>query len=213
MLRELLRLSRPLAVIGVFASLPGNTLAAARSSFEVTDETPTLSEVGLFLYGESRMGREIANWNGIPRPFHIRLGQILVLRVPPALTPNEGSQRLLKMWRKRFGLSEELPHAQARQGCTVASNDEDTLIEKGQIASRENRHEDALGCFRAVRQSHPRYLPAWFLELRELKILKREPEATELAIRLLESRPELKELEPLRSYLKKAPLSLYGAPP
>ncbi len=76
-----------------------------------------LKEVSLRLYGTSRHWMDIARWNDIQGPrFVLRRGQWLLLKKSPTLSPEEGEQRVLDLWRKRFGLDSRTPRDLPRTG-------------------------------------------------------------------------------------------------
>jgi tetratricopeptide (TPR) repeat protein len=75
----------------------------ATTTFRVDDDT-NLSEISLRLYGTANKWRKIAEWNQLASPYRVRLNQVLELRDPPTLGPEEGKQKLLAMWRRRMGV-------------------------------------------------------------------------------------------------------------
>jgi hypothetical protein len=79
--------------------------AYSDSTYRVTRDIPTLGEISIFLYGTTKMAKEIAQWNQLQRTDHLRIGQKLLLKKTPTLTEDEGKSQLLAMWRKRFGLT------------------------------------------------------------------------------------------------------------
>jgi tetratricopeptide (TPR) repeat protein len=84
------------------------TLARAEPSVAMTfrvDDSTSLSEISLRLYGTANKWRKIAEWNQLAPPYRVRLNQVLKLRDPPTLGPEEGKQKLLAMWRRRMGVA------------------------------------------------------------------------------------------------------------
>ena len=50
------------------------------NAYIVTTDTPILGAVSIRLYGTSRKWMQIAEWNGLQAPYHLSLGQKLVLK-------------------------------------------------------------------------------------------------------------------------------------
>ena len=69
--------------------------------FEI-DETITLSEVSVLLYGTVKKWSEIAKWNQIKPPYTLKFKRRLVLNEKPTLTREQGRKELLSM-RSRLG--------------------------------------------------------------------------------------------------------------
>ena len=84
----------------------------APAHFEVNEDTRTLSEVSIVVYGNDQHWQEIATWNQIEAPFRIRPGQDLRLEKKPTLTLKEGNAKLLEMWRHHFS---RLPENSAKK--------------------------------------------------------------------------------------------------
>jgi len=68
----------------------------------VISDIPSLTELALRLYGDASLWKEIAQWNNIQAPFLIEAQQKLVLKKKPTLTPAQGDERVLQMWRRRL---------------------------------------------------------------------------------------------------------------
>jgi len=88
--------------VGVFLGLVGLAEAAPVVQSYTIDSVPSLSEIALRLYGSSGAWREIAEWNGLKPPYRLRRGQKLILKRSPTLTPAQGNQLVLEMWRRRL---------------------------------------------------------------------------------------------------------------
>lgn len=86
------------AATGAFAQA-----TPVNQSYVVTEETRTLCDVGIFLYGDCSAYQKIAKWNGLKPPYLIRIGQKLTLLSAPTLTPNQGQAKLLEVWQLRMG--------------------------------------------------------------------------------------------------------------
>ncbi|MEN9723831.1 MAG: hypothetical protein RJB38_1817, partial [Pseudomonadota bacterium] len=74
-------------------------------TYRIDGEILTLGEISLFLYGTQKKSGQIARWNELTSKDRIRMGQVLSLKMAPTLTPDQGRQAVLQMWRKRLGLS------------------------------------------------------------------------------------------------------------
>lgn len=95
-----------LIAFGIAGTLSALSLEAGEKTtfYKVTEETPSLCTVGIFLYGSCKKAAEIALWNQIENLNQVRLGQKLALQKRPSLTPEEGNAALLKAFRKKFQL-------------------------------------------------------------------------------------------------------------
>lgn len=71
--------------------------------YVVSDEAPTLCEIGILFYGKCSAYRKIAKWNGISEPYRVRIGQKLVLK-GSAIPTELGREKLLASWRRHFKL-------------------------------------------------------------------------------------------------------------
>lgn len=69
----------------------------------------SLGQISMRLYGTTKKWKKIAEWNQLSPPYRIKVNQLLVLEVQPALSEQAGNDALLQMWRKRFGLVEQAP--------------------------------------------------------------------------------------------------------
>lgn len=191
-------------------------------NFKVKDEI-TLSEISLFCYGTSTQWQRIADQNSILPPYHLRVGQELVLPSPPKLTQKEGHQILLEMWRKRFGLPATLPPP-SPINITVAeekkieelkiqviqklSTQEKTAIDyysKGEIEYNKNNFKKALEYFQSSKVLDSSHLPTWLYEIRTLQALEQNTAAIKTAQDLLLQKPALQHLPIIRSILANEP--------
>jgi tetratricopeptide (TPR) repeat protein len=192
-----------LAAAWLAACLP-YSLRADDSSFDpnaqyrIGDET-RLVEIAVRLYGDADMFAEIAEWNGMSEPFRLRKGQVLVLKKPPTLDSKEGDQAVLAYWRKHFdNQGETIPAAQTKIAETGNLSREmvkarDSFAE-GQKLFDGKKLKKALAKFKESRKIDPDFLPAWFYEIRTLKLLKKEKAAKAASDELLKRRPELQAL-------------------
>ncbi|OFZ23212.1 MAG: hypothetical protein A2X94_02945 [Bdellovibrionales bacterium GWB1_55_8] len=70
----------------------------------VSDQAPSLWEIGIYLYGRKNAYLDIAKWNSIEHPYVIHPGQSLKLQKIPTLSPEQGAAALLEIWCQEFGL-------------------------------------------------------------------------------------------------------------
>ncbi|HLE00093.1 MAG TPA: hypothetical protein VJB59_07530 [Bdellovibrionota bacterium] len=227
-------ITRSFALV-LFAGHSAFAAVPASKSHIVSDQAPTLCEIGIVLYGRCSMFKEIANWNGIARPYHIRIGQRLLLKKKPTLMPQEGAARLLASWRKRFGLdgekvqpspgsyaallskapqvkletrpetsAEDIPKIIVTQETVKAVTIEQSF-ESAKQAFENKDFERALKEFRAIRGTHPKFLPSWMYELRTLQVLKRDQEARATAALLIVEHPGVRALPIVRAYVNGQP--------
>ncbi len=80
------------------------TASQASPVYTVEKETPTLTEISLFLYGDARHWPEIARVNRIEAPYRLQLGQKLKLSNRTQVSQAEGEAAQLRYWRAYFGL-------------------------------------------------------------------------------------------------------------
>ncbi len=76
--------------------------------YQVSDEAPTLGEIGIHLYGTTQYAKKISEWNHLANPNYLRIGQKLLIKERPTQTAAEGKHAVLSMWRKQFGLDDVL---------------------------------------------------------------------------------------------------------
>ena len=238
-------ITRSFALV-LFAGHSAFAAVPASKSHIVSDQAPTLCEIGIVLYGRCSMFKEVAIWNGIRTPFSIRIGQRLVLKKKPTLTPREGAARLLASWRKRFGLGgdklhhppdsyaallskapqlklETRPETSAKGSARITQSPAENLTEEipkvivtqetmkavtieqsfenAKRAFENKDFERALTEFRAIRGTHPKFLPSWMYELRTLQVLKRDQEARATAALLIVQHPGVRGLPIVRAYV------------
>lgn len=189
--------------------IPG---AETRISYTVDAEARNLSTISIRLYGTSRKWREIAEWNSIPHPYRISLGQKLTLKQAPLLSLEEGYTLLLAHYRKRFGLKVDQAHvdailASARQRETRSSADRwvrtRTPAQGSEFLAAEKsfnagRFLAAAESFRRIRTADPEDVPSWFYEIRSLQALDRPGESEEVARHFLGRFPEYKSIVTIR---------------
>jgi hypothetical protein len=85
---------------------PSRSSVAARPSrsphreqvFLVNDSGLNLSFLSTIVYGTSKKWREIAKWNHLKRPYHIHLGQRLVLKNAPVFKDEVVKLKLRNLW-------------------------------------------------------------------------------------------------------------------
>lgn len=93
------------ALLALILSLVPATIKANERVYVLTDEAPTLCEIGIVFYGKCSAFRKIAKWNGISEPYRVHIGQKLVLK--GSKIPSElGREKLLASWRRHFHLDE-----------------------------------------------------------------------------------------------------------
>lgn len=82
------------------SSKPGleNTSEPNISLYIVSRTAPTLSLIGLELYGNRKMADIIAKWNGLPKNAPLILHQKLKLKIPPTITVLDGRKKLIEVW-------------------------------------------------------------------------------------------------------------------
>lgn len=190
----------------VFADDAGGGEGAAQ--YKINDET-RLVEVAVRLYGDPEMFAEIADWNAMSEPFPLQKGRILILKRPPTLDQKEGDEAVLAYWRKHFDNQDEAAAVPASE--TVKAPVVHTKIAEQRNLSRDmvkardlfaegqrlfdaKKFKSALPKFRGSRKIDADFLPAWFYEIRTLKLTKRAKQAQASSDELLKRRPELKTL-------------------
>lgn len=185
------------------------------NAFTVSDEAPTLCEIGILLYGRCSAHRKIALWNDLQPPFQLRLGQVLILKEPAALSLEEGRAKLLSIWRRKFGLPAfaakssyeaaletlskpaeigdvvlQLPPKEAQNETRIMAAEAELELAKELFEKKD--YEGALASFHSLRSRQPKFLPPWIYEVRSLKALSREKDAGKTVSELLEANPELR---------------------
>ncbi|OFZ20237.1 MAG: hypothetical protein A2X94_15290 [Bdellovibrionales bacterium GWB1_55_8] len=99
----MIRIKRAFFIVFVGALIASSVSVRAEDIHVVSDEAPTLCEIGVLLYGKCGAFRELAEWSGIPAPYRVRAGQKLILR-HPGMPREQGRGLLLAYWRAHFGL-------------------------------------------------------------------------------------------------------------
>lgn len=162
--KTLRRLGAGIAILSLCAApsfASKGKLPARRSQYTVDGDIPTLGEISRYLYGKARRFKEIARWNHIPSPYKISVGQKLILKEPPTLTPEEGRQQLVQMGR-RLGLkgwNAEQSILAPRSHPTESNRPE---IHEGVAQFERGDFKGAFASFRSGRNIDPHPLPPWF---------------------------------------------------
>lgn len=213
------RACRALAVCAALF-LHSTVTNAAQWQVQVTDDIPTLQEISLYLYGTTQRYGQIAEWNGLAAPYAVRIGQTLQLREAPVLTPEQGRQKVLEMWRSRFALAPEpepmtleeklriefedsLRRARVKEqgsdGKVIKSAEE--WFSDGERLYEEKELEKSLASFREVLRIEARHLPARVYEVRLLLLLQRNGEARTQAQKLIADQPQFAHVPFFRTVL------------
>jgi tetratricopeptide (TPR) repeat protein len=150
-------------------------------TYQVSADITTLSEISLFLYGKVRFQRKIATWNNLKPPFAVSSGQVLVLLQKPTLTPEQGSQLLLEMWRKRLGLT----------GPTEVPRNAEDFFTEGEKLFEKGEYRKAAELFEKSIRMDPGHVPGWFYLIRALKVLGEKEEESRQTRRFLSRFPNL----------------------
>ncbi len=195
----------------------------------VNENTKNLSMVALYYYGRSSFYKKIAEWNGIPAPYRIKLGQKLKLLLPPRLNHEEGDKKLLAYWRKYFNLTEPeqektITKQVIKEKFVEAEKvkpvdlefeplDSKKLFLDGKMLFDEKKWADAMILFHKSRTLETEYLPPWFYEMKSLGELGQIDQRTQVLEEFLKTHPQLKNLPFVKQMQSRAPASEYkGAP-
>jgi len=177
----------------------------AALQYTVTADAPTLFEIGVLLYGDSRAWQEILAANPELESRKLSIGQTLTLPRSALYSEAEGRKVLLNFWRAHFRLPAEMvsPAEDPKSRETLAElvrTPEDKSSTQAAELLNEGQTERALERFKAERRAHPELLPNWFYELQCLKLLlkRKELEATlaEFELRF----PHLRSIPAVRQY-------------
>lgn len=66
--------------------------------YVVNERAPSLSMIALELYGDAKLGNEIAKWNHLRKPYKLALGQKLRLERKPTKDPKKADESLVNAW-------------------------------------------------------------------------------------------------------------------
>lgn len=187
------------------------------------DDHLSLSEISVLLYGTTRRWKELAETNSLQAPYPVHLGQRLKLKTPPSISLEEGRDRLLKMWRTRFGLHDE-PVAPAQPDFQTLSEspaesqrvnqrfeeeqklataaapeksvelDAEAALREGQSALQHGLLPEARDLLERARTLDPASVEAWIAEMRALELLRKNDEARSIARDFAARFPDLAEL-------------------
>jgi tetratricopeptide (TPR) repeat protein len=200
------------AMFSLFLMATASPLASART-FTVTRENNNLHDIAVRLYGDGGHWKLIAKWNHLRNPSRLRVGQVLKLKEAPTLTSKQGNHAVLEMWRSRLDGPERSlassyssdPTTRTRFEATLkespapAPNDPAAIFDRGESDFKDKKYDLALESFRKSRALNPALLPAWFYEIRTLKLLGKKNEATQVAQALKALRPEFKDMPALKT--------------
>ncbi len=188
-----------------------------------THQHETLSEISIRLYGTHRMWPEIAKWNSIKAPFSVRPNQVLTLKTKPTVKPEEGERFVQNLWRAYFDLPPQgtqlntpeiepspIPKTRAQQQAeikdqflaAVQETESREAVEKtaeeylsqGETLLKNGQFEKAVESFQKSREIDSSLTAPWLLEIRALRLLKREDEARRTSVLFLKLHPELRSL-------------------
>ena len=212
--KRLSKLSVFIAGIMLCVNLPSLPAQGEGFFHIVTEDARSLTEISLYLYGKSSYFQELAEWNHLSSPDSIRLGQKLILKVPPTLNPQEGAQTLLAHWRKKFGILDSVKEAikteiqkkvevkkKFEEAAPLVLKDAEFEPSSAQEFFTEGKksfdlaeYEKALSGFRKSREAEPDFLPPWFFEIRALRALNRKEEEEQIKATFLSKHPQFKGL-------------------
>ena len=201
---------------------------ASSAPHTVTEDARNLGDIAVFLYGDGKMYLKIAKWNNIPSPYVVHLGQKLILLEKPLLTSEEGSAKLLEVWRARFNIFIDdqtiSPEEKKARENFVAKLRETEKIEKavasvaavpevkapnakeelahGQRLFDAQAYETATQHFKKAREIDPDLVTSWFYEIVALRMLKKDEDAKATAKLLLDRKPMLSGIPMFKKMFK-----------
>jgi len=194
-------------MLALFVFFGKTALAKADYYYTVTDDGDSLGTISLKLFGTSRKWQKIAEHNKLKPPYRIVHNQKLSIPDKPQLTTEQGAATLLQMWRRRlerkpsereiYKLSLKEALDQQTIEAQIDADDEavaKTQLLKGEELFKNKKFKKALTYFNRARTAEPELISAWLYEIRTLKILKEEKQATELSHIFLKLHEEFADL-------------------